>query len=679
MSSKPDSITRNPLRTRRLSVSCYLHPADPATGICASCLRERLHGLDSPEASFTSTTGNVGGGSGARPGICAAAAAAAGSPELRRCRSVYTAKCEASASFHEPRRKSCDVGSRNGKSLAHLFDADDSNGSDNGVRSKVESKNILKSPAFELRAASKVDNGGGEIRDFDDDEDLEDCNVEEGDFKTMKEYIDLELQSKGQKTKLGGNLWEAASVFSKKLQKWRHKDKKKLRNEEGTDDVNGEIKGREEKKFGETQSEAADFVKGRRSCDIDPRFSMDAGRISFDEPRASWDGYLIARTIPRLAPMLSVVENAILNSGSGFDKHRISVDGGQMHSIMEDLSSSGSGGSAQSQSNSDSSSSQRRSSFDRSSSVRSFGKKFVGLEGDEMKYGLNASSSPKKLVITERELKDWHLRSMKDDHHQKQIKSPFVKNAAEGDHGGHQGSKKQVKWRKMWSVFGFKQKSVDNKSVADSLEFSPAPACEKKQEKGVGETIDGHGWKLMRSSSVVGARRSVEVIRSSTNLLSTPDKSECVNKSREDFVLGRKQIQNSFVGPRRSVEVIRTSSGLMNTADKSGCVNKKSKEDFVLGRKQIQSSIVGPRRSVEGIRSSTGLMSSAEKSECINKRSKEDFVLEINQSSKHASSNLEDDVLPFYLTPLRTSRSRRSGRNKLQNSHIIDGHILSLT
>ncbi|GKC68696.1 UPF0503 protein, chloroplastic, partial [Tanacetum coccineum] len=68
------------------------------------------------------------------------------------------------------------------------------------------------------------------------------------------------------------------------------------------------------RQYRETQSEIADYGYGRRSCDTDPRFSLDAGRVSFDdprysfdEPRASWDGYLIGRTFPRLSPMVEDV------------------------------------------------------------------------------------------------------------------------------------------------------------------------------------------------------------------------------------------------------------------------------------------------------------------------------------------------------------------------------------
>ena len=70
--------------------------------------------------------------------------------------------------------------------------------------------------------------------------------------------------------------------------------------------------------FGDTQSEVAVDALGRRSCDVEPRLSLDAGRISVDapkyslvdEPRASWDSYHGGRPVlARLPPMLSVVED----------------------------------------------------------------------------------------------------------------------------------------------------------------------------------------------------------------------------------------------------------------------------------------------------------------------------------------------------------------------------------
>lgn len=111
---------------------------------------------------------------------------------------------------------------------------------------------------------------------------------------------------------IAGNFLGAASAFSKKLKKWRQTEKSKKRSGHSGGGVN-RLAGRD------SQSEVADYGFGRRSCDTEPRFSIDANRMSvddsrfsFDEPRASWDGYLIARTIPRLTPMLSVVDNVML-------------------------------------------------------------------------------------------------------------------------------------------------------------------------------------------------------------------------------------------------------------------------------------------------------------------------------------------------------------------------------
>lgn len=163
---------------------------------------------------------------------------------------------------------------------------------------------------------------------------------EEEEGKTMKEHIEIEfkLQSKRSTAFLGG----AASVFGQKLQKWRMKQQQYHKKESKSNKVSGshgvEPKG---------------LMIGRRSCDTEPRFLIDdQPRFSLDEPRASWDGYMVARTIPRLAPMLSVIENAML---------------------VEDETNSVS----------ESSSSQRRTSFDCSSSGKSSGKHRAPVEIDD--------------------------------------------------------------------------------------------------------------------------------------------------------------------------------------------------------------------------------------------------------------------------------------------------------
>ncbi|KAL0391228.1 UNVERIFIED_CONTAM: protein OCTOPUS-like [Sesamum calycinum] len=444
--SRSRARIRSGIRTTRRRSPCYRHPDEPITGICASCLRERLSGLD------------------------ASSAMNAASPELRRCRSVVSvSKCEASSStLNEPRRKSCDVISGR-SSLSNLFDADDvRSGSES--EAKVESKNV---------GLSRVT-----------------YNV----IESKKENHEENLKE------IAGSFWGAASVFSKKLRKWRQKNDKtkKVNNSSKGKRVagdNGNLKlFQDEKELGENHSETV----GRRSCDTEPRFSVDACRISFDEPRASWDGYMIARTIPRLAPMFSVVENGILGNINRFENHRLSVDG-PMHSIVEDESSSGASGSGNS--NSDSSSSMRGSSFDRSSSVRSFGKKAISLDDR------GASPANVKLVITEKELKDWHLSSSRDEGLEKF--GSISRNAAAIEDVGslNMQAKKSVRWRRVRNVFGFRHKNSEN--VCETFAGNTIdPFIDEASDKPgteAGEHVRDGGWKLTRSSSVVGSRNSCDV------------------------------------------------------------------------------------------------------------------------------------------------------------------------
>ncbi|KAL6523925.1 hypothetical protein OROMI_031020 [Orobanche minor] len=465
--------TRAAARTARLLPPCYRHPDDPITGICASCLRERLYGLDAAD---------YGGD--------------AGSPEFRRCRSVVsTSRCEASSSsHHEPRRKSCDVVSARG-SLSNLFDMDDLK-SESENEAKVESKNvglsrvsyIMIGPRRKNRDQVRVLDGGfGGLDDSDEE-------AEEGELKSMKEYIDLEFGNKSKKTKdlrdIAGNFFGAASVYSKKLRKWRQKNSKIKENKHNTaagNDGNSKQFG-DGRKLGGNHSE----IVGRRSCDLEPRFSVDGGRISFEEPRASWDGYMIARSIPRLAPMFSVVENGILGNATRSENYRMSVDG-PMHSIIEDESSSGASGFGHS--NSDSSSSMRRSSFDRSSSVRSFGKKGISLED----HGVSSPANV-KLVITEKELKDWHLSSGRDDEIASIPRNAAAAAAAEGVGNMNASAKKSVRWRKICNVLGFKNKDRENIGAVDPS----MDAAREKQAKEASDLLRDVGdWKLARSSSVV--------------------------------------------------------------------------------------------------------------------------------------------------------------------------------
>ncbi|KAM1251962.1 hypothetical protein ACFX13_040858 [Malus domestica] len=106
---------------------------------------------------------------------------------------------------------------------------------------------------------------------------------------------------------------------------------------------------------------------------MDPRFSLDAGRMSFDdprysfdEPRASWDGYLIGRTFPRMPTMLSVVEDAPVVHVARCDP-QILIEELPMNSIEDETVP---GGSAQTRDYYLDSSSRLRKSLDQSNSIR---------------------------------------------------------------------------------------------------------------------------------------------------------------------------------------------------------------------------------------------------------------------------------------------------------------------
>lgn len=635
--TRTTSQNRTRTRTRRLS-SCYRHPSEPVTGICAACLRERLSGLDSsgdPELSIVPTLSNsfenpdVDNGPRPRPGPLpgfdsnrSKAATSSFSPDLRRCRSVSTARCEGSCSWSEPRRRSCDDrSSRN--TLENLFGVDDEVGGAN-AGFNVESKNLGLTNLSDNVCRSIVERKDSEevrvradalVRIEDIEEDIQD-----GELKTMKEFIDLEFHTKNNKSKdfrdIAVNFREAASVFSKKLQKWKQKQREKKlnsRNAEGNDKFSAGNTKLIGYKSNDTRSEIGECATGRRSCDTEPLFSVDAGRLSLDgpgividEPRASWDGYMVARTIPRLTPMLSVVENVLLRNGNGFDKHRASLDG-QMQAIVEDESSSGGSG----HSNSDSSSSQRGSSFDRSSSVQSFAKRTLDLEVNESKYMPNSSPTHVKLVITEKELKDWRLNSVKDDNlnkHESFSKKGIVAESC----GPKKGSKKLARWREVFNLFGNKQKPNNSKG---------------ETRKGVGETVsaatDSNGtqgdkgydsvkeaaqWRLTRSSSIVGARKSCS----------------------SSYIPARNSCSGAFDQPRNSCDTTELNYGKKKVAERVTSAN--------FGR--------------------------------------DAFVLERNKSVKCSSNDIDNGTLPFYLMPLRTSRSRKSTENKLTKPLHATGNVL---
>ncbi|KAI3837001.1 hypothetical protein MKW98_005334 [Papaver atlanticum] len=699
----------------RLSI-CDRHPDEPVTGFCASCLRERLAGLDpanqnpNPNSNRlkTATTSalkaifrgnnqnhnkpsfysNAGGGA-------SSSSSSSFFPELRRSKSFSGGRGERfSGVIIEPQRKSCDVRIRNTLSSLFHLDSNYNNHEQKGAQSSViynnevlgcdnidvDSRNLggfsgggIEEPVFEsneeeeeeeeeeeveeevesvpveeeeeieeeIRGFSEnvvvaaqavpivVEERVGEIEEvveIEEEKEEEEVIVEDEilveEVKTMKDHINLESQCKkppsGRDLKeIAGSFWLAASVFSKKLQKWRKKQKMKKR-ENGRNSASMRVETRAGRRFRETQSEIADYGFGRRSCDTDPRFSLDAGRMSldagrmsldagrmsldagrmsldagrmsfddprhsWDEPRASWDGYLMGRMFPRIPPMVSVTEDAPA------PVHRIDNQIPVEEPFTDDITMAYPGGSFQTKDYY--ADSLKRKSLDRSNSVR----KMVA-EVDEMKFVSNSKVSPANIdyfnvTKLDRDSRESTSNSLRDDRSES-FDSSFRDVA--GDH--RKGAKKSRRWSKAWSIWGFIHRKGGNKDEEERY-------CR-------GNVVDrsfSESWPELRRDTNEEAR---------------------MGYNRNSFR------SNSSVSWRHS------------SSNNGG--------------------LFGSRRK-----------SSAETNGHSKKR-KEEFMLERNRSARYSPSNVDNGLLRFYLTPLRGSRRNGSVKSKPNNSHSIAKSVLRL-
>jgi len=568
-------------RPRRLG-PCHRHPNIPVTtGLCPSCLRERLSLLN-PNPNNQASTSDAGA-----------------PPELRRCK-TFSAKAADSVlgPSLEPRRRSCDVRARN--SLSTLFDLDDGgSGGGSSESFRVESKNLgflrqgtCPVPEEEEEVESNCDFEVARVRVSD----LE--NVDEfEESKTMKEFIDLEFQANTRPSnnsrrdfkEIAGSFWVAASVFSKKFRKW----KKKQGTREHTDECNGDghgdghglgemqlerLRGRRLRNR-DTQSEVGEYGLGRRSCDTDPRGSLDLGRASmdncafgrmscdsdprfsidlgrasidcgsisveearcsFDAPRASWDGYLMGgRTaaMPRCgAPVVSVIENAMATV-YGFD-HRM-LAGGQMkgqNSHERDC--------RRSKQMKDQFSDAQRKGFDQSSSQK---KDVAVTEDREAKLLSNARVSPPaigivngtKLLITEKELNEWRLNSLKDDSSES-FETASKDLTSVSSSSTSKDFKKCRQWSKLWSIWGLlHRRKGDKYATKEELEECPHRNSVDNTTRNGNERLSfDPDWKLPRSNSTASSKGSSIVVGSSHGTRKTECKA-VLKKRAEDGVLDR--------------------------------------------------------------------------------------------------------------------------------------------
>ncbi|KAI5663650.1 hypothetical protein M9H77_22973 [Catharanthus roseus] len=495
-------------------------------------------------------------------------------PELRRTKSFSASKHEGlglnfSGAF-EPQRKSCDVRVRN--TLWSLFSQDDeskntsSKPSTSSTNLHPISKDIgdsfVNGPVLESKEeddeedepdiqeseishSSNNDNGSDEITPVVEeiraeergDISLEIVEEEEGlDFsaiKPMKDHIDLDSQAKkssggGMDLKeIAGSFWSAASVFSKKWRNWRQKQKLKKRNN-GENSSSLPVEKPISRHYRETQSEIADYGFGRRSCDTDPRFSLDAGRMSFDdprysfdEPRASWDGYLIGRSFPRMPPMVSVVEDAPVAHVARSDT-QIPVEEPAIPMNYINGDENMPGGSAQTREYYSDSSSRRRKSLDRSSSIRKTAAAVVA-EIDEMKSVSNAKVLPAttdyvngaKALVGEKDTRDTNSNSnsLRDDCSETFELGGFRDNASVVGNGERKGSKKS--WRWTWNLWGFIHRRSTGNKYEDEDRYSRANGVERSFSEswpelrhGNGELRGGLNRKVFRSNSSVSWRHS---------------------------------------------------------------------------------------------------------------------------------------------------------------------------
>ncbi|KAF2311979.1 hypothetical protein GH714_027649 [Hevea brasiliensis] len=484
----------------RLS-TCHRHPSKPITGFCASCLRERLAGIDPDTHQETPIT------------YLAA--------DLRRSKSFSSSSnpnasssSTSTTNTSEPRRKSCEIRARN--SLSDLFHLDDKRryslnrkpkGLALGLELKEEVENGVEIRISEEVSAPNVNATGRNIDDFEED----------GEFKTMKEFIDLEWERKKNAGRdlrdIAGSFWEAASVIRKNLVKCQLKQKK----------------DKKEKKH-----VIVDGGDGNLVVDVEKQSVRRLRETQSEIGEASLDGYLIGKTYPRLAPLVSAIDDSKLPA-NGIENLKENVD-------LKNERKSSPGGTAQTR---DYYSDRRRRSFDRLGSNRR-----LTLGDDELKSISNAMVSPEtvglfhgaKLLVTEKELRDSNWYSLKDYH--AGSTDAFSKDV---DSVAGRISKKGFKftklqrWRSVLNVWALMQRRVEGKCGNEESSIGgnavDRPVAESWHELGGVANVEANGTvsqKLIRSYTV-SARDSSKMACGASGIETT----ENGMGRREELVLQR--------------------------------------------------------------------------------------------------------------------------------------------
>ncbi|CAN6844036.1 unnamed protein product [Brassica oleracea] len=532
-----------PPQPHRPSTSCDRHPEERFTGFCPSCLFERLSVLDVNAVASSSRKPPSSSSAAALKAIFKPSSSSSSSffPELRRTKSFSARKNEAlfSLGAFEPQRRSCDVRVRN--TLWSLFNEDAEHIKEGALTVKEGTLTVNREIGLETRKPkSPVFEEGIDCgKKLKEQRSVIDEIIEEEEETEEKEHMELNPQTTTAK-KPTRSFWSAASVLSKKLQKWRQKQKLKKHSGGALPVEKSAVR-----QLRDTQSEVADYGYGRRSCDTDPRFSIDAGRFSldagrvsvddprysFDEPRASFDGYMIGRAAaaapPRMPSMLSVVEDSPVSNLVPVEEPPPPPPPQRTppESVVP-------GGSEQTREYYNDSSSRRRKSLDRSSSTRKISASIIS-EIDELKLsGSNTKVSPPR----DREVKDSALRSHSRSHSSSLRGDCSVENLEIGTvESSKKGTKKSKRWS--WNIFGMlhrknEKRFEEGRSSVDRT-FSGSWNVEAR---------NGFDPKMMRSNSSVSWRSS------------TPGGGGFHRNSVDGYVSGKKKVSSSSSSIGRKVE-----------------------------------------------------------------------------------------------------------------------------
>nr|GEU75292.1 hypothetical protein [Tanacetum cinerariifolium] len=478
--------------TSQPSVTCNRHPDETFSTFCPLCLCERLTTLDQ---STTATT------SSHRHSTSAVIKSLFTNTNslLRRTKSFSAAKNEP-LSFDTLEAH---------RTLSSLFVNDQQIQDVTDVNVNDESSHIAEQ-------STEIDGIEEELDAIDES------------LKKMKEHIDGTQFKKNSKSKI----W-SVSVLSKKWQNWRKKNKKA--NEHVLPVVDKSIASQ----YRETQSEIADYGYGRRSCDVDPRFSLDVGRVSFDdprysfdEPRASWDGYMIGRSFPRLPPMVEdVAPVVVVPHGVGLGT-RVTVD--------DDKDDLVPGGLGQTKEYYTDSSSKRRKSLDRSNSMR---KMVADMDETKLETSVvsNAKVSPASVecnygrngglrvpsIGCERELaRDSNANSLRDD-----CSETFELRFRDGE---KKEGKKTRRWK--WKLWGFIQRRV-NKDYDEDDRFSRLNGVARSYSGSWEQSGTNH--KVFRSNSSVSWRNSSVDMKKSNSEMNRLANGKNKRVGGDEFVLER--------------------------------------------------------------------------------------------------------------------------------------------